>query len=223
MVNVEIDSKIKDQISIMALPSNTANKAEAFKNEVEGKIQKLIEEFSDGKISKEQFHAIYERYTQQLAIANQAMLSGNNKGVADAQTGPGTIAMRNALMGKALGMVIYHHKSGTILETLGDFDVAVTKISSTLNDFTMLLDSGKLLEAKTQKIEEQQWILFTPGTFTTIVTLFRNEPSKMQSQELKRLHHDFENANQNIISKEVVDKDKLGYPFVVIIRQRFKK
>ena len=207
----------------MTLPSNTANKAEAFKNEVESKIQKLIEEFSDGKISKEQFHAIYERYTQQLAIANQAMLSGNNKGVADAQTGPGTIAMRNALMGKALGMVIYHHKSGTILETLGDFDVAVTKISPTLNDFTMLLDSGKLLEAKTQKIEEKQWILFTPGTFTTIVTLFRNEPSKMQGQELKRLHHDFESANQNVISKEVVDKDKLGFPFVVIIRQQFKK
>ena len=207
----------------MATPSSTANKAQAFKQEVEGKIQKLIEEFSEGQISKEQFHAIYERYTNQLSIANQAMLSGDNQGVDAAQTGPGTIAMRNALMGKALGMVIYHHKSGTILETLGDFDVSVAKISPTLNDFTMMLDSGKLLDAKTQKIEEHQWILFTPGKFTTIVTLFRNEPSKMQAQELKRLHHDFENANQNVISKEIVDKDKLGYPFVVIIRQRFKK
>lgn len=199
------------------------SKAVTFKKEVEDKIQKIIGEFAEGQLSKEQFHAIYARYNQQLSIANQALMSGDSSGVDAAKTGPGTVAMRNDLKGKAIGMVIYHHNSGTILETLGDFDVAVSLISSTLNDFTMMLNNGKLLDPKAQKLAEQQWLSFIPGKFTTIVILFRNEPSQSQTRELQRLHHDFEGANQNVISKDIVDKDKLAYPFVVIIRQRFTK
>lgn len=203
--------------------SDSQNKALAFKQEVEDKIQKIIGEFAEGQLSKEQFHAIYGRYNQQLSIANQALMSGDTTGVDAAKTGPGTVAMRNDLKGKAIGMVIYHHNSGTILETLGDFDVAVDLISPTLNDFSMMISNGKLVDPKTQKFAEKQWLLFIPSKFTTIVTQFRNEPSQSQTRELQRLHHDFEGANQNAISKDIVDKEKLGYPFVVIIRQRFTK
>lgn len=196
--------------------------AMAFKATVEEKIQKLVAEFADGQISREQFHAIYARYSGQLSIANQALASGNPDAVSIAQGGPPTVAVRDALMGKAIGLLIYHHRSGTVLETLGNFEVPVTRISSILNDFTFILGSGKHLDHRIEKMDENQWLLFTPRKTTTIVTLFRHEPSQVQIREIERLHHDFENANSGL-DREAVDADQLAYPFLVFVKKTLKK
>lgn len=204
------------------MSTEARSKAEAFKATVEEKIQNLVAEFAEGKISREQFHAIYARYSSQLSIANQAMTSGNPDAVSIAQGGPPTVAMRDALMGKAIGLLIYHHKSGTVVETLGNFDVPVSKLSAVLNDFSMLLDSGKHLDYRVERLQENQWLLFDPGRHTTIVTLFRHEPSQAQIREIERLHHDFESAN-NTLKDDFVDSEKLAYPFLVFVKKTIKK
>lgn len=204
------------------MSTDSRSKAEAFKATVEEKIQKLVAEFAEGKISREQFHAIYARYSSQLSIANQAMMSGNPEAVSIAQGGPPTIAMRDALMGKAIGLLIYHHRSGTVVDSLGNFDVPVAKISPILNDFSMMLLAGKHLDYRVERMQESQWLLFDPGRHTTIVTLFRHEPSQAQIREIERLHHDFEGAN-NSLSNEFVDSEKLAYPFLVFVKKTIKK
>jgi len=202
---------------------NSQNKAELFKATVEEKIEKLIADFSAGQISREQFQAIYERYNSQLDLANQAIFGINPDALGNAETGPSTIAVRNALMGKATGMVIYHNSSGRILETLGDFEVEVSRLSKTLDDISMQMDEGKLIDRRVEKLASGNWLTFAAGKYTTIVTVFHNEPSEMQNREIERLHHDFEQANSGFISKEYVDSSKLAYPFLVFIRKKFKK
>lgn len=204
------------------MSTDAQSKAEAFKVMVEEKIQKLVAEFAEGKISREQFHAIYARYSSQLSIANQAMVSGNPDAVGITQGGPPTIAMRDALMGKAIGLLIYHHNSGTVVETLGNFDVPVNKLSAVLNDFTLMLQSGKHIDYRVERLQEEQWLLFDPGRYTTIVTLFRHEPSQVQIREIDRLHHDFEQANSTL-RNDFVDADKLAYPFLVFVKKTIKK
>ena len=51
------------------------------------------------------------------------------------------------------------------------------------------------------------------GRYTTIVTLFQNEPSQEQVREIERLHHDFEVANEVHLSTPSVDSSRLAYPF----------
>ncbi|NJL57581.1 hypothetical protein HC928_22470 [bacterium] len=204
----------------MAVDRNA--QALAFKATVEEKIRNLVAEFAEGKISREQFHAIYARYSSQLSIANQALVSGNPDAVSIAQGGPPTIAMRDALMGKAIGLLIYHHRSGTVLETLGNFEMPVTRIAPILNDFTLMLDSGRHIDHRVEKMDESQWLLFTPRHVTTIVTLFRHEPAQAQIREIERLHHDFEMANAGL-DRETVDADKLAYPFLVFVKKTLKK
>jgi len=206
----------------MATPDRRA-KAEAFKTEVQQKIQGLIAEFAEGKLSREQFNVLYERYNGQLQIAEHALLSGNPDAVKIAQAGPSTVMVKDALMGKAIGLGIYHNKSGTMVDTLGNFDVPVTLISSVLNDFSMMMQDNKLIDRRVQKVSSKQWLLFAAGKFTTIVTLFQNEPSQQQSREMERMQHDFEEANRAFLQKEQVDKDKLAYPFLSFVQQKLKK
>lgn len=206
----------------MATDSDT--KIHAFKAEVQTKIQKLLGEFADGSISREQFHAIYERYTGQLAIADMAMRSSAPDAVIGVvKDGPPTIAIREAHMGKAIGMVIYNNRTGTLLETLGDFDVPPNKLAPILNDFTMLMESGQLIEREVRTIGTKQWLLFAAGSFTTVVTLFRNEPSDLQIREIERLHHDFEQANRAFFHKGSVDSSRLAYPFLVFVQKKIRQ
>ncbi len=205
------------------MSSDSRAKAMAFKESIEAKIKGLIEEFADGKISREQFHIIYERYNAQLSIANYALLSGNPDAVSIAQGGPPTIAIRDAYSAKATGLVIYHNRSGTVLETLGEFEIPVTRLSTTLNDFTAMMAAGKLIDRHVEKIAEKQWISYAAGRFTSVVTQFVNQPSDQQNREIERLHHDFEEANRAILEKEQVNTGKLAYPFLVFIRQKYKK
>lgn len=203
--------------------SDKRAKAEAFKAEVQKKIQSLIAEFADGKISREQFNVLYERYSGQLAIADHALLSGNPEAVAIAQTGPSTIMVKESLLGKAIGLTIYHNQSGMMVDTLGNFDVPAAHISPVLNDFTLMMQSKKLIDRRVEKVGPKQWLIFAAGQFTTIVTLFHNEPSALQSREMERLHHDFEEANRAFLQKDSVDKSKLAYPFLSFVQQKLKR
>jgi hypothetical protein len=201
-----------------------SEKVKAFKALIQQKIQKLIGEFAEGVISREQFHAIYERYTSQLALVDMASLSAAPDSVMGiVQEGPPTIAVKEAHMGKAIGMTIYNNRNGTLLETLGDFDVPPAKLAPILNDFTMMMESGKKVDREVRKIGAKQWLIFAAGKYTTVVTLFHNEPSELQSREIERLHHDFEEANQTFFKGVQVDATKLAYPFLVFVQKKMRK
>jgi hypothetical protein len=208
---------------IFAMSIDARARAEDFRITVEGKIKSIVGEFAEGMISREQFHVLYERYSSQLTIANHALASGNPDAVSIAQGGPPTIAVRDAYMGKARGLMIYHNNSGTMLETLGDFEVPVSRISPVLNDFSMMMESNQLIDRRVERYAEREWLLFVAGRFTTVVTLFRNEPSQGQIREIERLHHDFEEANRLLLERENFDTSRLAYPFLVFIKKKMKK
>lgn len=204
--------------------SDSATKVRAFKAQVQDKIQKLLTEFAAGAISREQFHVIYERYTSQLSIADMALRSNSPDAVIGVvQDGPPTVAIKEATMGKAIGMVIYNNRTGTLLETLGEFNISPAKLAPILNDFSMMMDSGQLVEREIRMIGPRQWLLFAAGKNTTVVTLFRHEPSEVQMREIERLHHDFEEANRAFFSKGHVDANKLAYPFLVFVQKKIRQ
>lgn len=197
------------------------HKMQVFKSQTQEKIRKLIAEFAEGTVSREQFHIIYERYTSQLAMADMAATSRSPDAVMGMLSDmPATVAVREAHMGKAVGMTIYNNRSGILMETLGDFDVSPEKLSPILNDFSMMMQSGKSVDRETRKISAKQWLVFAGGLYTTVVTLFRNEPSEAQCREIERLHRDFEAANQAFFVTSKIDSTKLAYPFIVFVQRK---
>ncbi|MDX1995615.1 MAG: hypothetical protein SF029_24740 [bacterium] len=205
------------------MSEDAKKQAEIYKSLIEAKIRKLIGEFAQGKISREQFHILYERYSSRLAITNHALFSGIPEAISIAQGGVPTVAIKEAYTGKAIGMVIYHNQSGMVVETLGEFDVPVKQVAAVLNDFSLMMRANQLIDRRIDKLDARQWLVYVPGKFTTVVTLFYNEPSTEQVREIERLHHDFEEANRVSLEKEQVDGGKLAYPFLVFIKQKIKK
>ena len=193
--------------------------AEAFKALLEQKIQKLVLEFSEGKISREQFQMLYKRYNGRLAIANQALVSNTPEAIRIAQSGPPTILVRDTYMGRAIGLVIYHNISGNLLETLGKFHAPPTRVALILKEFARLRGSNQYVERRIEKIAESQWLLFTPGQYTTVVTLFENEPSPAQIREIERLHHDFEQANGTHLQHKEIKSAEMADPFIIFVER----
>jgi hypothetical protein len=197
------------------------DKIEAFRVQTQMKVVTLLEEFAAGKINREQFHAVYAHHSSQLQIADQALQEDTAGGFEP--TAGQTIAIRQAHMGKAIGLMIYHNKSGMFVDTLGAFDIPSARIAAILNDFSQMMEEERLIDRRIEHFGERQWLLFGAGRHTTVVTLFHNEPSPAQSREIERLHHDFEVANQRQLSSFRVDASKLAYPFLVFVQQKLKR
>jgi hypothetical protein len=192
--------------------------AEMFKTTLYDKIQALLDEFAEGKLNRDQFHALYERYNNRLQIVEHALLSGNPDAVEIAETGPSTLRVREETEGKALGMMIYHNIMGTVIETLGNFDAPLQVVMPALLGFVRSPQPNRVL-----RLPESQWLLLVGGKFTTILTLFKNEPSRLQVRELERLHRDFEEANHYAFERGAVDAQTLGYPFVAFVQKKLGK
>ncbi len=198
-------------------------RAIAFKDKVQRKIQALLQEFAEGKLSQAQFDVLYDRYHSQLLLAEYAVESGSNEAVEMAQDVPSTIAVREAAKGKAMGLTIFHKKSGIMLEMLGDFDVPPDILNPLLVGIVPMIESGEDIGRHVERVGARAWLLFTVGHFTVVVTLFHNEPSPMQNKEIGRLHQDFEAANHVLLVGDNVNANQLAYPFVVFVQQRLSE
>lgn len=195
---------------------------QAFKTTVSDKIEKIVSEFAKGKISREQFQAIYERYDSQLQIAESALETGSLGQIYASRNVSSTIAVRDAHQGKALGLMIYHNKSESIIETLGNFDLPMIFIQPLLQQFTAAIAENKFVDHEIEKISDQQWVLYSPSRQSIIVTLFHNEPSEQQIHKIRNIHRDFEKANNAQLDKEEVDVDTLARPFTVFVQKSWK-
>ncbi len=201
----------------------TSGKAETFMALVEEKIRSLLKEFSEGKLNSEQFHVLYERYSSQRLIAQQAILTGDAQVLANTRNDQSTIAIKEAHMGKALGLTIYSNRTGAVIETLGVFDVSAFKISPTLSMFRQMIADEKTIRPRAERLEDKRWVLFAAERYTTVATLFRNEPSPVQMREIQRLQHDFEVANKALLERSTFESGELAYPFHVFVQRKLKK
>ena len=82
------------------------DRAQAFKNTVEEKIETLLDEFAGGDISREHFDIVYGRYSRQLSIAEEALENGKLDDLNQIMKEIPTMALRAAIRGKALSMIV---------------------------------------------------------------------------------------------------------------------
>jgi len=181
--------------------------------QVQQKLRDLVTEFTQGKVSTEQFNILYERFSAQLALAGSGMKIAQDDSF-------NTVAIRSATRGKAVGLGVYHHRSGTMVETLGSFDVPPGVMSGVLNEFSDRLERRELIEPRLLKLDGGCWLAFMARSLTTAIVVFVNEPSAAQLRELERIHHDFEEANRRHLEASAVDSQALARPFLGFIKRK---
>lgn len=183
------------------------DKLQSFKANIQTKIDKILAEFAEGKLNREQFHALYERYNSQMELAEKA------EDTATIGNDGGTIMIRQKFMGKAQGMIIFANDSGNVIETLGTFGLAMTEVVTVLDDFTQEWKAKRTVDRAVRAVSGGQWLLFVGGAYTTSVTLFKNEPSGYQTKVIQRMHGEFEAANKQLFKTGKAQAASLVFPF----------
>ncbi len=197
------------------------SRVEAFKAEAQRKIDRLLDDFAKGKINREQFNAVYAHHNQKIELAQQAMLMDDPELLETPLKA--TVDILQAHMGKAVGIMIYHNRTGMFVDTLGTFDIPAARIAPIVNDFTELMECNRFIDGHVERMGDSDWLLFVGGNYTTVITLFQHEPSPLQRREIERLHHDFEVANEPHLSGNRINSSRLAYPFLVFIQQKMRK
>ena len=188
---------------------------EVMRSDIQSKITALITDFSAGKISSEQFNLIYGRYHNQLSLVEMALDEDRPQ-----YNAVNTIDILHGTQGRALGLSLYHHGSGTTIETLGQFSLAPEVSAPVLNDFSLRVEGQEFIEPVIKKMSSGSWVAFIARQYTTLMVLFSHEPSRLQMRQMERLHHDFEEANKRYLTRFTIDPTQLERPFVGFIKER---
>ena len=196
----------------------TLEQAQVFRNTVEDKIERVLDEFAGGDISREHFDIVYGRYSRQLAIAEEAIEKGELEELKQVMNEIPTMALRAAIRGKALCMLVIHHLKLNTIRTFGEYELEDQYLTPIMEQLKSRVAMELSDYTDVQKLISNSWVIVCSLEHTTLVTLFRNEPSAKQVQELERRHRDFESANRNILNIADPDPDTLVYPVELFVR-----
>jgi len=193
-------------------PSPLENPQE-YLERVQGKINKLAEEFATGEINRTQFQELYDHYRrEQQTVKRYVEMSPDSEEWKAATTEGKSIVIRQKNVAKVLGYSVYDNDSGMPLNTIGEFQIeaelAVPMLSSYRAATKEIFGAGM----QSTQIEGGRWLAYMPGEFTTLMTLFSTDPATDQLESLEELHLLFERANRTLLGNPPVDPDELVFP-----------
>jgi len=183
---------------------------------LQAKMRQLVEDFASGQINRTQFHGLYDRYQRQMT---QIMRFN----AVTAEGSEDTLHIKKRLTARVLGFSIYNNQSGMPIETIGEFVVDTALLVPMLSSYRAATREIFKAGMRSTVMENDQWLCFVPGNFTTLITLFSLEPSSVQLATVERMHRDFEDANQIALKNGNVDPNVLAYPFLTFVRQAHSK
>jgi hypothetical protein len=230
----------------MPTPEQEAARAQAeraiqqgrmFISQTRNKMKQLVDDFAEGKLNREQFHILYERYQSQINSVKLMLDENDPTTWSQALDGDETIALRKKLLGKATGMAIYINKGGTLLNTLGNFNPDGSSIAKLFKKFDEQIAKDKAAIGQNDpdivptiqryhqmlmELPSHGWMFVARARLTTIVTIFTREPTQDQCETMLRLLRDFETANASHLQKENVTATDLAMPFQVFVKREAK-
>ena len=180
---------------------------------VQGKINKLAEEFASGEINRSQFQELYEHYRREQQTVKRYLEMAPDSDEWKAATTEGkSVVIRQKNVAKVLGYAVYDNESGMPLSTIGEFQIeaelAVPMLSSYRAATKEIFGAGM----QSTQIEGGRWLAYMPGDFTTLMTLFSTDPASDQLESLEELHQLFERANRTLLSNPPASPDELVFP-----------
>lgn len=206
---------------------NAVVKARGFITETRSKMEQLVLDFADGKLNREQFHVIYERYQSQINGVKLLLAEADPTSWTEILDSEKTQMIRKRLQAKAVGMIIYHNRTSACIETLGEITAERAKVKALLEKLIdqikkKTFNQNQDYPIMVVEVAAKCWIFVARGQIATIVTEFNGEPTTDQEDTLIALLHDFERANAEILKRNETRADHLAMPFQVFV-QRARK
>ena len=174
----------------------------------------------DETINRAQFQELYAHYEREIAMVSQLLAESDKPDEWRAAVTEGeSVFIRKRHQARSIGFAIYDNESGMPVETLGEFSVdselLIPMLSSYRSATTEIFRAGM----RSTEMENGQWLCFVPGRYTTLLTLFTQEPAEQQLEVLNRMHNHFEIANRDALESGTAQPGQLALPFLAILRK----
>jgi hypothetical protein len=119
---------------------------------------------------------------------------------------------RQQHVARAEGYAIFENSSGMPVSTLGRFELDPALLVPMLSSYRAATKEIFGSGTRSTEIEDGRWLCFVPGTFTTMLSVFSNEPAAKQLAYLEELHRHFEQANHRHLAEPPLNASDLIFP-----------
>jgi hypothetical protein len=190
-----------------------AAQARGYLARVQGKINKLAEEFAAGAINRVQFNELFEHYqSEKRTIEAWIETAPYSEDWKAASTEGKSVIIRRKHLAAVLGYAVYENDSGMPLDTIGNFEIdaalAVPMLSAYRSATQEIFGAG----IQSTQIEGGRWLCFVQGEFTTLMALYSTEPAAQLLKSLEELHRLFELANRPTLQSPPINPESLLFP-----------
>lgn len=183
------------------------------------KMQRVATDFSEGRINRAQFNAIYAHYSEQQSIIER-LIERNPENQAWRQVAqPGhTSFLRTHFEAHPLYYVVFRHHTPRPLITSGEQPAGIkTPIVRILKSLWSLpeIPPGGLAR---KPLPDDRWLIIATGELAVTIVLYSLQPSTAQNHRVRDIHADFERANRISLQRKV-SPSKMVFPQRALLSQ----
>lgn len=188
------------------------NNAQETLDHIREKMQSAVTDFSEGRINRAQFNAIYGHYSEQQAIVER-LIAHNPQGEAWRRAAaPGhTTFLRQHFEARAVFAAVFKHGELRPLFFSGEPPSPVREqIARILKSLWAIQQTPKVGLAR-KAVGDGSWLMLATGAQAVTIVLWSLQPSQQQIDRVRSTHADFERANATALSRNISEK-KMVFP-----------
>jgi hypothetical protein len=202
-------------------PAPQPENPQAALEQLRHKMEVVANEFSQGKINRAQFNAIYGRYSEQRTIIERLIERNPENAAWKQAAAPGhTSFLRDHFEARLQYYLVYQHNIATPLMMGGKQQANMDEVGQVLRSLWGMKNRPKIGLAR-KDMTNGQWLVLALGEFAVTLALFALEPSAAQANLVRDLHADFERANRRALERGTRSLDRFVFPQRALTEKQF--
>lgn len=202
------------------LPDLSGGDPQETLDHIRQKMESVAAEFSQGKINRAQFDAIYGHYNEQRTIIERLVKRNPENDTWKQVARPGrTTFLRSHFEAQALYYVIFRHNERKPLSSAGqqpkNIITPVVTILKQLWSVNPMPPAGLGRKA----LDDGMWMVLAFGANAATIVIYSMQPSAQQLSVVKDTHSDFERANRLTLQRSL-GPEMMVFPQRGLIRER---
>jgi hypothetical protein len=192
-------------------PNEATNPVRALVS-IRQKMERLADEFAQGRLNRAQFNAVYRRYSEQRAIIERLLERDPQSDAWRQVVAPrGQTGFLRAQYQAQTEWFAVYAQGGTRLFYSGTDPRVIASLDGTLGRVWEMPQRpahglGRLV------LPNGSWMLIATGEYAATAVSFSQEPAVAQARLVRDLHADFERANRESLARRWYEADRMVFP-----------
>ncbi len=186
--------------------------AEETLEHIRRKMEMVASEFSEGKINRAQFNAVYGHYGEQRIIIERLIERNPGTNAWRRVASPGrTDFLRNHFEAHPVYFIVFQHQRRDPLATGGEQPDGSTQAILRAIKHLWSLDDIPENGLARQEIDENHCLVLANGKLAVTIVIYALQPAQAQIHIVRDLHTDFERANRLSLQRNL-PADMMVFP-----------